>query len=69
MPNSRTLNIPPNNYHLLAATQELYQKACLLVKNTEEFSGEKKEEMNGPVGRKKDRTEKKQREQTEHERR
>ena len=36
------LLIPPTNYHLLAAKLEPYQKAYLLMKNTEEFSGEKK---------------------------
>ena len=44
--------IPPTNYHLSAAKQEPYQKAYLLTKNNEEFSGEKGQE-NGPVGRKK----------------
>ena len=45
--------IPPTNYHLSAAKQEPYQKAYLLTKNNEEFSGEKGQE-NGPVGRKKE---------------
>ena len=29
----------PTNYHLLTSKQETYQKAYLLTKNTEEFSG------------------------------
>ena len=36
------LHIPLTNHHLLAAKQEPYQKACLLTKNTEEFSGKKR---------------------------
>ena len=35
------LYIPPANYHLLADKQEVYQKAYILTKNIEEFSGEK----------------------------
>ena len=32
------MHIPPTNYHLLAAKEEPYQKAHLLMKNIEEFS-------------------------------
>ena len=51
------LHIPPTNDPLLAAKQEPYQEAHLLMKNIEEFSGEKSQE-NGLTGRKKkDKTE------------
>ena len=49
------LHIPPTNLLLLAAKQEPYRKACLLTKNTEEFSGKIVQE-NGQAGRKKDKT-------------
>ena len=42
---------PPTNLLLLAAKQEPYKKAYLLMKNTKEFSG-KKVLKNGPAGRK-----------------
>ena len=64
------LHIPPTNYHL-AAKQEPRQKAHLLTKNIEEFSGHQKaylltknieefsgkSQENGPAGRKKDKAE------------
>ena len=50
------LHIPSTNLLLLAAKQEPYRKAYLLMKNIEEFSGKKTQE-NGPAGRKKDKTE------------
>ena len=37
MPYGSTLNIPPTNYHLLAAKQEPYPKSHLLTKNTADF--------------------------------
>ena len=46
----------PTNYNLPVCTQETYQKAYLLAKNNDEFSGKKSQE-DGPVGRKKDKTE------------
>ena len=45
VPFGSMLHIPLNNYDLLAPKQESYQKAYLLTKNTEEFSGEKWEEQ------------------------
>ena len=59
MPYGSMMHIPPTNYHLPAAKQKPYQKAYLLTKNVEEFSGEKSQE-NAPVGereRKKEKTE------------
>ena len=41
VPYSSMLDIPPTDYHLLAAKQEPYQKEHLFTKNTEEFSGKK----------------------------
>ena len=38
------LHIPPTNLLLLAAKHEPYNKAYLLMKNTEEFSGKSSEE-------------------------
>ena len=40
-PYGSTLHIPSTNLLLLAAKQEPYKKAYLLMKNTEEFSGKK----------------------------
>ena len=51
VPYGSMLNIPPTNSHLLAAKQEQYQKAHLLMENTEECFGEKSQ-VNGPVERK-----------------
>ena len=45
----------PTNNHLLPA--KLYKKAHLLMKNIEDFSEKKKSLVNGPVGRKKEKTE------------
>ena len=39
VPYGSMLRKPPTNYHLLAAKQGPYQKACLLTKDIEEFSG------------------------------
>ena len=39
MPYGSTLHVPPTNLLLLAAKQEPYKKAYLLMKNIEEFSG------------------------------
>ena len=39
VPYGSMLHIPPTNYDFLAAKQEPYQKASLLTKNIEEFSG------------------------------
>ena len=50
------LHIPLTGYHLLAATQEPYISAFLLMKNTQEISGKGQE--NGPVGFKKKKIEK-----------
>ena len=50
VPYGSMLRKPPTNYHLLAAKQGPYQKAYLLTKNIEEFSGETSQE-NGPVGK------------------
>ena len=47
------LQIPPTNYHLVAAKQEKYQKASLLTKMLKKFW--KKSQKNGPAGRKKTR--------------
>ena len=44
MPYGSTLHIPPTNLLLLAAKQEPYNKAYLLTKNLEEFSGKSSEE-------------------------
>ena len=44
VPFGSMLHIPPTNYHLLAAKQEPFQKAFLLTKNTEDFSGKMSEE-------------------------
>ena len=51
------LDIPPTDYHLLAAEQEPYQKAHLLTKNTEEFSGKKVRGMGKQTEKKEDKTE------------
>ena len=40
------LHIPPTNLLPLAAKQESYKKAYLLMKNIEEFSGKSSEERN-----------------------
>ena len=47
MPNGSKLHIQPTNYHLLAAQQEPYKKAYLLMNCFGEFSGEKKSHKNG----------------------
>ena len=44
------LHIPSTNLLLLAAKQESYKKAYLLMKSNEELSGKVQE--NGPAGRK-----------------
>ena len=54
-------HIPPTSHHLLAAKQEPWQKAYVLTKNIEEFSGGNSEE-NGPAGR--DRKEEEEEEKT-----
>ena len=50
MPYGSTLHIPLTNFLLLAAKQESYKKAYLLMNNIEEFSGKSSEK--GPAGRK-----------------
>ena len=47
--------IPPTDYHLPAAKQEQNEKAYLLTKTIEEFSGGEKDRENRPAGRKKTR--------------
>ena len=42
VPYGRMLHTPPTNYQLLDAEEEQYQKALILMKNTEEFPGGKK---------------------------
>ena len=44
VPYGSMLHIPPTNLLLIAAKQEPYKKAYLLMKNTEEFSGKSSEE-------------------------
>ena len=46
------LYIPPTSHHFLADRQKTHQKAYLVRKKTEEFSGEKSQD-NRPAGRKK----------------
>ena len=41
VPYGSKLHTPPTNYHLLAARQEPYKKAQLLIKNIWEFSGKR----------------------------
>ena len=50
------LHIPQTNLLLLAAIQEPYKKAYLLMKNTEDFSGKKLRRMDQQT--EKDKTEK-----------
>ena len=64
VPYGSMLHILPTNYHFLAAEQQPYQKAYLLMKKTEEFSGKKRQENGLVVGSKKTR-QKKQLEQAE----
>ena len=54
MHNGSMLHSPQTNYHLLTAKQEPYQKAHLLSKNTEEFSG-KVRRMGQQAGTRQDR--------------
>ena len=44
VPYGSTLHIPPTSLLLLAAKQEPYKKAYLLMKNIEEFSGKSLED-------------------------
>ena len=44
VPYGSMLHIPPTNLLLIAAKQEPYKKAYILMKNTEEFSGKSSEE-------------------------
>ena len=55
VPYGSVLHIPPTNLPLLAAKEELYKKAYLLMKNIEEFSGESSREWTSR--QKKDKTE------------
>ena len=58
MPYDSMQHVSPINYHLLPAKQEPHQKAYLLMKSIEEFSGRKKKSHeNGPVGEGKNETE------------
>ena len=49
MPHGSKLHIPPTNYPLLAAQQEPYEKAQLLMKNIWVFW--KKSQENGPLAK------------------
>ena len=50
------LHIPPTNLLLLAAKQEPHKKAYLLMKNTEDFSGDKRPGEWASRQKKKDKT-------------
>ena len=61
MPYGSMLNIQPTKLLLLAAKQEPYKKAFLLMKNIEYrriFCKKKKSRENGPAGKKKERRKK-----------
>ena len=51
------LHIPPTSHYLLAAKKSHTKKPFILTKNREEFraGGEREDQENGPVGRKKDK--------------
>ena len=57
MPSGSTLHIPPTNYDLLAAEHDPYKKKPTSQRNVLKNFLEKNIQENGPVGRKKDKTE------------